>query len=509
MTVDEGHGRDNGEYFLAWYASGFVDRTIITDGNHYLYGSFFNALGAVAARISPFGPFETRHFLIALTGLAGIFLTWRTAELLGGALAGFLAAVFLAATPVFFGHMFMNPKDMPFAVLSLAATYLLLRAYDRLPALPWRTVLAVGIVIGLGLGVRIGALMLLGYAVVLASFWILAAHWPDGRPTAPGLRESVAGIGVSLARIFVVAWTVMLVWWPYAQLNPLLNPLRAFRRAANFTDFPADVLYGGRYIPSSALPLDYIPGSFLITLPEYYAIALIGGCLALAALLIGPRARPHLDRDAVAKLAFLLFTILFPLATIFLLRPILYDANRHFLFIVPPLAVLAALSLALVFRTAAPKFIKSVVAVAIATSLVLTVADMIRLHPYQYIFYNRAFGGLPAARGQYETDYWGQSHKEGVEWLIKNHRPGAPPASIRVATPSAGFQASYHIERAGNAAERFVSVEKNEQPDLMLAVTRWDTHLKYPGKVLHVVKRDGVPLLYVIETGSYSRPASK
>jgi hypothetical protein len=34
---------------------------------------------------------------------------------------------------------------------------------------------------------------------------------------------------------------------------------------------------------------------------------------------------------------------------------------------------------------------------------------------------------------------------------------------------------------------------------VMLSITRFDVHLHYPGKVLHVVRRMETPLLYVTE----------
>jgi hypothetical protein len=46
----------------------------------------------------------------------------------------------------------------------------------------------------------------------------------------------------------------MLVWWPYGQLSPILNPLRGLRRAANFTDYDAKALYRGQFIRSDSLP---------------------------------------------------------------------------------------------------------------------------------------------------------------------------------------------------------------------------------------------------------------
>src|SRR5688500_5862397 len=133
VTIDAKHSSDNGHFFLSWYTSGFADRTVIDHGNHYLYGSFFNALTAIAERVSPIGRYETGHLLIAVTGLVGIFYVWLTGKLLAGSPGGFLSAAILVLTPTWYGHMFMNPKDVPFAVVFVIALYYFLRAYDRLP----------------------------------------------------------------------------------------------------------------------------------------------------------------------------------------------------------------------------------------------------------------------------------------------------------------------------------------------------------------------------------------
>jgi len=500
VTVDEHHGGANGRCFLSWYASGFTDNTINTEGNHYLYGSFVNAVWAVAARISPFGLYETGHLLVAVTGWFGIFFSWRIGKLLAGTMAGFLSAAILTLTPVYLGHMFMNPKDIPFAVLFLAAVYYLLRAYDRLPKLPWRSVALLGVIIGLTLGIRIGALMLFGYCVLLVLLWMVAQFRMNR--SSYGRRE-VARDGRaaawSLIKIGAIAWALMLVWWPYAQLSPILNPLRAFRRAANFTDFEAPALFEGRFIPTDALPWHYLPKSFLISLPEFYALALAGGLASLAFARFGREEKNIRDAHRDSKLLFLVFAMLFPLATALVLRPILYDANRHFLFIISPLAILCGIALASLFSTAAPRALKAGFALMVALVAGLTVVDMVRLYPYQYVFYNRSFGGLSAALGRYETDYWGQSHKEGIEWLIANYRRDAPRASIRVANTAADFHTSYYLERSGVDAARFTHVSKRGMPHVLLSITRWNAHLEWPGRVLHVVERTGVPLLYVVE----------
>jgi hypothetical protein len=103
-----------------------------------------------------------------------------------------------------------------------------------------------------------------------------------------------------------------------------------------------------------------------------------------------------------------------------------------------------------------PRALKLAVSGVVLAIGLLTAADMIRLHPYEYIFFNRSFGGVRAALGRYETDYWGVSHKEGVDWLIANYKLTAPPRSIRVANTAADYQTSYYLDENRESAPRFV-----------------------------------------------------
>jgi dolichyl-phosphate-mannose-protein mannosyltransferase len=503
MVWDEPHSSANGMLFLRWYSSGFSDRRIINEGNQQLYGSFFNGVANVATRISPFGAVETIHLVIALTGIIGIVFAYRLAASLEGSRAGFLAATALALTPSYYGHSFINPKDLPFAVLFLASIYYLVRAYDELPRLRRRTIAALGIALGLTLGVRVGAVMLFGYFVVLVAAWAIArrvkARSYPRRQFAGDLRAAAKGFVI----VAVIAWAIMLVWWPYAQLNPLLNPIRAMRALANFTEWPLTVLYGGRFIPSATLPWHYLPTSLLITLPEFY---LLGLAVVLGGLLIRrfarQPARGTTDPDYRSKVGFVVFATAFPIVVAVATRPILYDGHRHFLFVIPLLAALLGVSLSRFFDMY-PGLPTKIVTVLALTIAAITAIDMTRLHPYQYVFYNRSFGGLPHALGRYETDYWGESYKEGTEWLVTHYRGPDQSRRVRVANTSTAPLTSYYLEPYRS---RFEQVSPREKPDVILATTRWNLHLKYPGRPLHVVERLGTPLLYVIETNQSGRP---
>ena len=63
----------------------------------------------------------------------GLAITWRIGRRIGGPLAGLIALVLLATCPLYYGHMFMNPKDAPFAVAMALFLLGLVRLLDQYP----------------------------------------------------------------------------------------------------------------------------------------------------------------------------------------------------------------------------------------------------------------------------------------------------------------------------------------------------------------------------------------
>jgi hypothetical protein len=57
-----------------------------------------------------------------------------------------------------------------------------------------------------------------------------------------------------------------------------------------------------------------------------------------------------------------------------------------------------------------------VAAVVVACCLDLAVT-MHRLHPHEYVYFNRLIGGLGGAQGNYDTDYYGNTFKEALGGL--------------------------------------------------------------------------------------------
>ena len=108
----------------------------------------------------------------------------------------------------------------------------------------------------------------------------------------------------------------------------------------------------------------------------------------------------------------------FPIAAI-VKHSTVYDGLRQFLFTLPALAIFAAIGLVWVFQITPAKIKLGLISLILILCLDI-VHNMIQLHPYEYIYFNRLSGGLSTAKTDYETDYWGLSLKEAIDWINNN-----------------------------------------------------------------------------------------
>src|SRR5262249_43767911 len=173
---------------------------------------------------------------------------WKLGRVLGGPRAAFLAALFLLLTPNYYGQMFNNPKDIPFATATVWATYYMVRMVPRLPRPPLAIVAKLGAAIGLALGVRVGGLLLVCYLGLLLC---LFAAWRalETRRLAVLFGAGLEGGLRALLPAVVVAYPVMLLFWPWAQESPIDHPLRSLAFFTHET-FPFRTLFAGQYVPA-------------------------------------------------------------------------------------------------------------------------------------------------------------------------------------------------------------------------------------------------------------------
>ena len=442
----------------------------------FLYGGAYDLVGAGLRCIVGADPYETMHALGGVVAWVGLLLTWRLGRRFGPA-AGLVALVLLSTTPVYVGHAFANPKDLPFAVGMAAGVLGLLRWFEA-ESPTWRTALTTGLLLGAACCVRAAGLMLLPMLVVGQAIALRVSK--DWRAEADRV---VPPLLVALG----VAWAVMLLPWPWALHNPLVRPGLA---VANLVDFQAH----DRTMPFAGEPMrtleprrDYALHYLALKLP---VAVLLGVVLAAVQ---ARRAKPGLALVAAA--------LLVPLTAVVVLNPVLYDGLRHVLFLVPVACVLAAWGWTETVRRWWRGWILFVGA-AVLVGVVTTGRQLVRIvtdHPTQAIWFNELAGGLPGVQGRYSLDYYGFSYAPASTALrdyVASDRSLASLETIPVSAAMPMWAARWTFEAP------FVPTRgpaMNEPvPVLYVAYTRGGADAVHPGaQVVATVERDGVVLAVV------------
>jgi hypothetical protein len=494
ISNDEMVQQRYGELIVAYYASGLTDRAVFHLDNLYLYGGLFDIVAVLVGHAAPLDPYLIRHLLSALCGIAGIAAVFATARLIAGPRAGALAALALALCGAWYGGMFNHTKDVPFAAAMMGALYFLIRTGRDLPRPRRRDLLGFGLLLGAALGLRAAGLVMIGYALLAIA--LAGPHSVKAQRTER-LRIVVRS-GMALVPAFGLAYLTMIAAWPWAALD-LFNPVRAIFAFAHFRYEIRTLLAGDVYLMAE-VPRWYVPIYLLIKLP----LPLLAGAL-LAGLAVIP---PAGFRPAAAvrgrKLVLLCVAALFPLACQVITRGPAFTGLRHFLFVVPPLAVLAGIGLdaALAWLAARRRALAHGVALVVAAGFACDASLLIRLHPHQYLYYNALVGGLPGAAGRYVTDYWVNTMHEAVLDLrtFLDRADGSRWESYSVAV--CGERKAFEHE----AGPRLRWTQDWERADFYIAPTHMKCDSVLDGKVIATIERLGVPIGVVKDRRAITRP---
>ena len=399
------------DLLLKMYASGFKNTDALSFANLYMYGGGFDMAAALLHKIIPLELFETRRLLGAIVGVIGLAASWRVARRIGGPLAGLAALLLLALCPSFYGHMFMNPKDAPFAVAMVVLMLGLVRLADEYPSPSSHTVL----IVGLGAGLSIGSRILGGLALVYAVIGFIPIWHADIR--VRGWREAAHRLGHMFYRLLpglLLGYLVMGLIWPWSIIEPG-NPFHALTYFSKFFEKPWKELFDGAIISVPDMPWSYLPTLFALQMPEIFLALLsvgVGGAIVFAI-------RSDEEPRRKAMLIMLMLAALLPLVVAMVKRPALYNGIRHFIFVIPPMAILAGVAFSWVVDALKTRgrAAQSLAVSLFVFGMTLPFGEMIRLHPYQYTYFNDVAGTVRKAEYSYMLDYWGLALKQASEAL--------------------------------------------------------------------------------------------
>ncbi len=377
----------------------------------HLYGGVFEVLSGATNRLlgydSPekIGYHKVRHVYNAIFGFLGMLFVALLARMIAGWQAAILALVFMFLSPRFLGHSMMNPKDIPFAAGYIMSVYFIAVLLKELPKPKISTLIGLTIAIGISIGTRAGGLLVVAYLGLFAGLDFLAKYglpalFKEGKLVLSYLKATLIPVFGGLV--------IAIIFWPYAQQDPFNNILEALAALSNYR-VNIRLLFGGELVYAQELPVDYLPRWVLFTVPLFFITGLVAFIVFM---------RSIFKNYATMPILLSIFAFLFPFAYVILNGSTVYDGWRHLIFPYTAGVVLTAVAWHFLWHKFNAKPVTSYVVIGAVALMMLEPAIFIarNIH-YPYVYFNPIAGGMDGAFGQYETDYWGVSVKQAVDWL--------------------------------------------------------------------------------------------
>jgi hypothetical protein len=297
----------------------------------------------------------------------------------------------------------------------------------------------------------------------------------------------------------------MIMAWPWAALSPL-NPIRGLLSFSEF-HYGIRTVVDGQIYEMAQVPRLYVPIYILIRMP---LLVLFGAALAMT-FALWPRLAAgsvHLPRRDIVMVS---LTAIIPLVCQVILHGPAFTGLRHFLFVVPPLAILAGIGLDAAMTALATRG-RQVASGGLAVASACFLWDavtLVRLHPYEYLFYNPVVGGLEGASRRYDLDYWFSSMPEALSLLETYLRRSEP---VEAGKPSQIYSVAVCGERL--PFEKTVTLPQLrwdfkaqwDQSEFFIAPTHMNCDGDLDGEVIGTVRRLGVAIAYVKDRRALVRP---
>jgi Dolichyl-phosphate-mannose-protein mannosyltransferase len=500
ISNDEGVQHHYGELIIAYYTSGFRDQSLFSFQNLYLYGGMFDIVAVTLSHLIPVDPYDLRHILCALFGIGGIGAAAATARLIAGPRAGLIAAISLTSCGAWYGSMFNHTKDIPFAAAMMGATLFLIRIARRLPSPRAGDIAAFGLLAGAALGERVIGLLLIVYAGFAI---VLYLPWRESGRTR--LRFAARSLLWMLPAL-VLAYVIMILAWPWAALAPL-NPIRGLLAFSEF-NYSIRTLLGGQIYEMANVPRLYAPIYVAIRVP---LIMLFGAALTMIAVQLLGRASN--SRQQHREITLLSLMVIVPLACQVIFHGPAFTGLRHFLFLIPVLAVLAGIGLdkAIAALRTRGRIAASGGLAVVAACFLWDAATLVRLHPYEYLFYNSLVGGLQGASRNYDLDYWFSSMPEAINRLeayLRRTAPGDPnwPTevySVAVCGERLPFEKAVTLPQL-----HWDFMAEWNQSQFFIAPTQLNCDRDLDGEIVGTVERLGVTIAYVKDRRKLTPPVA-
>ena len=355
----------------------------------------------------------SRHLLTHLFFLAGgFFCSLLVYRLFNSRLLALFALLLFLLHPRMYAHSFFNTKDLPFLSMFMIDLFFIHRAFRKDTT---GAFLLCGIGIGILSNIRIIGTML--FPAVLAMRACDFFHASE--------REDKKHILITTTGFVLASVLTLYATWPYLWPDPVGHIMDAFTEMAHYPYFEPELFQGERVHPQD-LPLHYVPVWFLITTPP---VVLLFGIIGTGSILFRGILRPgDILRNTQLRFGFLLIAcFVLPVSIVVFLGSTLYNGARQMFFLYAPFCLVAIFGLHRTVFLFRRRSLRTGVYVIAGAGVAMTLAAVIRIHPFQQIYFNFLVDRTTPEYliSQYWMDHWRAGNLKILEYLLEQY-PSSP-----------------------------------------------------------------------------------
>jgi hypothetical protein len=367
-----------------------------------------------------------------------------------------LGAAFLILSPRQLNHAFYNTMDIGFLVFFTLAMFSLIWFLDKKT---WGRACLHALICAWAADIRIiGGLILVFTAVSMLM-------------ERPHENKQLQLNYLKLFLFYLFSFILFFVLFcPYLWVNPCSQTLLAIL-CTGLDRIPLKVFYFGKVAYVNSLPWHYVPVWILVSTPIMYIIFFFMGSFAAAKTFFTKD-----PGDLKTKRNLILFLLWFFIPLI-ISKGKIYDSWRHLFFIYPALILVAINGFQYLWESPKNKwpgkaaiYVRSALALLVLGQLISVAAFMVRNHPFEDIYFNSLAGkNLNMAKADFELNYWGNSDKQALEYILKTDPSSLIPVEFNFEDP--GVNNLNFLPRAER--ERFVNTDDWTKAKYFIAQNRY------------------------------------
>ena len=408
QSWDEGFHLIQGKIILNYLLSfGRIDEELFYREN---YSSLYWSISYLLTKIFPLRfEIEVSHMINLFFGLACVVGFGKLNKEIFNKNVGAIAFVILFFYPIFFGHMAINSKDTILAFSHVWIAYYIIR-YLKNQAIQKKTnkfVFFIALLAATATGIQ---LVFLGSLIPVFIFVVLEILFFK---IFIKKNFNIKKVIFDFFKCFIIFYLILILFWIDTYDNILLLPFEFLVKtfsAEYWTGWPFNLVNGVYYF-SNEIAKSYLLINFFYKSPEYLLFLYI--IFPLGFILRNKLLNKEFKNFNI-KIFFFLIILVFPNLIFFVLPYPIYDGLRLFMWVIPYLCTIPALSIYMLIKKSNLKYSKILLSMC-SVFVVIFLYDFFKLTPYQYVYTN-SFSGKKIDRYQkFERDYWGISLKELIK----------------------------------------------------------------------------------------------